>query len=248
MRDFRIRFLRYSVASIILSGLIACSSYENYAAPDPLADIAATHKIFHIPEIGVTQESELGDTLLRKIDGYFRPAIQLENHVLARGDGESGWIERPEVLPQTLYAAFEDDGFVYYYARDVFRTDLSFNPLAPAKYGARISKADGSSSFFTGEAPGYEFEVVPTPVFSETLGDAYTEQYFEQELIYNGKSGQSVRFLYRELTGNSMKDAFQQEALYDLDDSRIVGFKGARIEIISASNTKLKYRVLNGFP
>jgi hypothetical protein len=71
---------------------------------------------------------------------------------------------------------------------------------------------------------------------------------FQQELIYNGRSGDTLKFLYREISDNYLRNAFTQDVQYDLRDGKILGFKGARIEIIEANNRFLKYRVIASFP
>ena len=73
------------------------------------------------------------------------------------------------------------------------------------------------------------------------------EPSFVQELIYNGRAGNVVKFIYREFSDNMIRPAFTQEAQYDLASSSIVGFKDLRLEILDASNTEIRYRLLNNF-
>lgn len=70
---------------------------------------------------------------------------------------------------------------------------------------------------------------------------------FRQELIYNGKVGNSVKFLYREFRGDIIRAPFSQEVQYDLLEGGSIGFKGARIEILSSTNRLIQYRVLKTF-
>ena len=67
------------------------------------------------------------------------------------------------------------------------------------------------------------------------------------ELIYNGKIDDSVKFLYREISGGYMRDAFSQEIQYDLGEGNEIGFKGARILIHNATNRTIEYEVLQHF-
>jgi hypothetical protein len=71
--------------------------------------------------------------------------------------------------------------------------------------------------------------------------------WFDQRLIYNGISGSTVRFLYREYSGDVNRVNYSQEVQYDLDQERVIGFKGARFEILQASNTSVTYRILEPF-
>lgn len=70
---------------------------------------------------------------------------------------------------------------------------------------------------------------------------------FVQELIYNGRSGDTLRFIYRELSDNLLRAAFSQDIQYDLSKSTEIGFKGVRIEVIEASNTNITYKMLSNF-
>ena len=70
---------------------------------------------------------------------------------------------------------------------------------------------------------------------------------FVQELIYNGRSGDTLKFIYRELSDNLLRAAFTQEIQYDLSQSSEIGFKDVRIEVIEASNTSITYKMLSNF-
>jgi hypothetical protein len=70
---------------------------------------------------------------------------------------------------------------------------------------------------------------------------------FRQELIYNGKVGNSVKFLYREFHGDTMRAPFSQEVQYDLQEGKTIGFKGARLEVLTSTNRLIEYRVLKNF-
>lgn len=66
----------------------------------------------------------------------------------------------------------------------------------------------------------------------------------KQELLYIGGNSKSISILYREFTGDYIKAAFPQEYKYDISEDKIIGFKGARIEVIKANNTEIAYRVI----
>ena len=44
------------------------------------------------------------------------------------------------------------------------------------------------------------------------------------------------------------RGAFTQEVQYDLNESNIIGFKGARLEVIEATNRNITYRLIENFP
>ena len=40
------------------------------------------------------------------------------------------------------------------------------------------------------------------------------------------------------------RPAFTQELKYDLGEGKVIGFKGARFEVLSATNVGIRYKVL----
>ncbi len=70
---------------------------------------------------------------------------------------------------------------------------------------------------------------------------------FQQTLIYSGKVGDKINVGYREFSSNVARPAFNNEVEYDLSESRIIGYKGARIEVIEATNESIKYKVIQNF-
>ena len=71
---------------------------------------------------------------------------------------------------------------------------------------------------------------------------------FRQELIYGGRVGNQIKVTYREFSGDFVRSAFAQEAQYDLSTEQTIGFKGVRIQVLEATNTRLRYKVLKSFP
>ena len=71
--------------------------------------------------------------------------------------------------------------------------------------------------------------------------------FFQQTLLYNGRIGNRVTLGYREFSHQIARPAFSNDVAYDLSESSTLGYKGARIEVIRATNTDITYRVLSGF-
>lgn len=95
-------------------------------------------------------------------------------------------------------------------------------------------------------APSSSVEVKPTgEIVSMVWPDA--SDFFDQRLIYNGISGNTVKFLYREFTDAMNRNSFEQEVTYDLNLGEVIGFKGSRFVIHSASNTGIEYSILKPF-
>lgn len=69
----------------------------------------------------------------------------------------------------------------------------------------------------------------------------------QQTLIYNGRIGNRILLSYRESSGPPTRTVFNNNAEYDLNASRVIAYKDARIEVVEATNEYLKYRVLQNF-
>lgn len=75
---------------------------------------------------------------------------------------------------------------------------------------------------------------------------------FQQVLEYSGRSGNTISVFYKEFhetqDGAFIRPAFTQEFKFDLSESNLIGVKGARIEVIEATNTGITYKVISHFP
>lgn len=74
----------------------------------------------------------------------------------------------------------------------------------------------------------------------------------QRVLEYSGRTGQSISIFYKEFNethnGAFIRPAFTQEFKFDLSEGNVIGIKGARIEVIQATNTGITYKVLSHFP
>lgn len=71
---------------------------------------------------------------------------------------------------------------------------------------------------------------------------------FKYELLYQGFSRNTLKLVYREFNNDLARPAFFQDASYDVEKFPItVTFRTVRIEILSADNNQLVYKVLSGF-
>ncbi|OFE11414.1 hypothetical protein PHACT_12725 [Pseudohongiella acticola] len=74
-----------------------------------------------------------------------------------------------------------------------------------------------------------------------------SDDSFQQTLIYSGRVGDRVNIGYREFSSNAARPAFNNDVEYDLSESSTIGYRGARLEIIEATNEQIRYRVLRNF-
>lgn len=229
-------------------------------------------RIVDIPPLQTERSVELGDTIVSKGKIYTYQGIDLRNQVQA-GDGV--FLIKFTIAPQKLMAKMEDKQWTYYVGDNVtaydavIGTKTVFGGLKIAKTATNQtpesaektvqrqpmeSKPSMNTKHYSqpyaifGNTTAVSMSPKPAPIFDFIQVNALDKPGFTQELIYNGRSGDSVKFLYRELSNSYLRAPFTQEVQYDLNQSKIIGFKGVRIEIIEATNTHLKYKVITSFP
>ena len=66
-------------------------------------------------------------------------------------------------------------------------------------------------------------------------------------MIYSGRVGDKIKAGYREFSNNLARPAFNNDVEYDLRESSVIGYKGARIEVVEATNEHIKYKVIQNF-
>lgn len=83
------------------------------------------------------------------------------------------------------------------------------------------------------------------PVLKEV--DSLSDDAFQQTLIYSGRVGNKINIGYREFSSSLSRPAFNNDVEYDLNQSKTIGYKGAVLEIIEATNQFIKYKVIKNF-
>jgi hypothetical protein len=169
------------------------------------------------PTVGTVETRGVGERLLSQ--GQLVPEAEIHDDIVIGGQRlRKGFYE---------YEGENSKG-IYFYLPG--REDLFF-----------VSKATGELCLggSKGCAPG-------NYTLRKTLGPG-GEGYFQQTLLYNGRIGERITLAYREFVGNLARPAFSNQVEYDLSETNVVGYQGARLEIIEATNTSITYKILSGF-
>lgn len=83
--------------------------------------------------------------------------------------------------------------------------------------------------------------------FERRKHQAVTQDSFQQTLIYSGKIGNKINVGYREFSNSLARPAFNNNVEYDLGESKTIGYKGAQLEVLDATNQSIRYRVIRNF-
>lgn len=225
----------YPLVVVLVALLSGCATQKQSIPP--------TLTVIDLPKLGEERTAELGETLVQKGKLYTYEAVRLENSVSA---GDGFLLKKFSLEPGILKASMRDDEHIFYTTDKlaiydaILGTQMNYGGLAVnQKNPTEVKFHWNGRVMLTPKTP---------PVLTKTQVTDVERPSFRQELIYNGRSGETLKFLYREYSSEAMRAPFSQEVQYDLKDGPTIGFKSVRIEVIEATNTKLKYRVLSSFP
>ena len=83
-------------------------------------------------------------------------------------------------------------------------------------------------------------EKIPGLLKAEKI-TTYKAGALKQEFHYTGKSKDTIKLQYREYNEDFIRPSFSQELSYDLSESKEIGFRGMTIDILEATNSKIKF-------
>ena len=70
--------------------------------------------------------------------------------------------------------------------------------------------------------------------------------HIQKSLIFSGKDGDIAKFMYVEKSGT--QTGLTHNVTYNLKDTNIIGYRGARIKILNCTNESISYIVMQNFP
>ena len=213
--------------------LFSCTAFASIAmsgcaSGPPITAYYAPSKDISIPAVNVQSTADIGQTIIAKANVAKIPAIKLAAPVAENINLTS--VTRIQTGPLPLSAT--SDAGKYY--RD-----------ATTQYGGIFIPSDSSKPAVIYLAPlAGNYGKIPVSGISHTEIEQWGKDSFKRELIYSGVSQNTISISYREFSDNIARPAFSQELKYDLSQGTTIGYKGARFEVIKATNTELVYKVL----
>jgi hypothetical protein len=234
--------MRFTVAVSIMSCfvLFSCSvNQSNFRQP-----LITPKSTVLYPAIGEVNTISLGDKLVESSTGYYSPVLIIKNDFK---------VSNMYRVSNGVYLFTHDDGKYKYYCPsdvnqlaeiNVFGEDLNHDCRL------RLSKKNSLSIIANDVVPIPSAEIYPSSIYFWELDDHHyfeDKDNFQQTMIYTGKSGNTIRFSYREFSSNRIRDPFTTEILYDLTESNIIAYKSFKAEIIEATNSSITFKITSGF-
>ncbi len=194
------------------------------------------------PTIGELNTVEVGESLVWKDKQTTIPAIDIEQVIEHPQKNLAGvtW-----TLISARYVEKGKDAFGKFYEAPKGKLLINGNPYA---FGGGIYVTDSAPQkteiyVISGDGRPWSHARDGIP-FTKSFYQQRDELSLKKELVYTGISQNVVSILYREFKEDIARPAFSQDLKYDLSESKIVGYRGARFEIIKATNQGLTYKTL----
>lgn len=211
--------------------LIGCAAPKHNYMPETL-DISE-------PPIGSINVAYVGDNMVRQGSFKEHDAVLLDEQVTVGGIGNYTF------TPGHFLKTGEDESLEFYRpsshsgSGQVIRGAITdpFQSMAARKNEQTLCGISVFNAIVCKE--GVNFKRVKQPIA--------TADNFQQTLIYSGKVGNKINIGYREFSANVARPAFNNDVEYDLAESKVIGYKGAVLEILEATNQSIKYRVIRNF-
>jgi len=221
--------MKKGIIIAMLISLQGCSSVTYNYRPDVSR--------FSIPELNTITSAGLGEPLLDQGVAVEQKILLIKNE---------GSISAYKIKPGKLIKVGEDDSGEYFTQNiangiNIFSGLLLSNPDVTASI--RYSKKDETYCILR-PADLTVCGDLDAEISKETV---ITNDSFRRTLIYSGRVGNKLRISYREFNNDLARSAFNADAEYDLNEGNLIGYAGAKIEIIEATNTLIKYRLIKNF-
>jgi hypothetical protein len=192
------------------------------------------------PEMGVINSTELGESLLKREILTYRRGINLKEDINVSFLGSKYTIFKGTYLANNkknkkneieLTPVIDQSNFLGRSISIALFLNTTTNEISKVIYNNAKLKIKNEKPLI------YPIEEVILK----------TDPLLVKDLIYNGRSAEVIKLTYREYINDLARPSFTQDVQYDLKDGNEIGFKGARIEVINATNLKIEYKVLSPF-
>ena len=232
-----------ALGAVMIASLTSCVTVsENMKRT--FASSTYAPSVTDYPAIGQTRTAEVGETLIWKAKQTAIPAVDIEQPVTfpAENLGKHFVIT---LLPGRYVEQGKDTLGTYYEGKQGSLL-ADGQPVTAAKTGIYVVDTDPRKTEVYVLPPNlrplsYPKDGIPFTKSSHLRQD---ELSFKRELVYSGVSKNVVFILYREFKNDFARPAFSQELKYDLSEDRLIGYRGARFEVISATNQGITYKTI----
>lgn len=218
--------------------LVGLALLATTACATPAYDYEPVTREISEPPLGVVSVAFVGDSLVRQGKYVEHDGIRLSEKLTI------GLLGTYTFLPGEYLKTGENDSGAFYLPTNGSGSgQINESPLADP-FQAIMLGADGQICGVS-TLGGYSCTKATGVVKTTIQGIA--SNAFQQTLIYSGKVGDKINIGYREFSADVARPAFNNDVEYDLKESNTIGYKGALIEILEATNQSIRYKVIRNF-
>ena len=233
------KILLLIIIVFVLIILTSCYSGATYYNPGSKMEIKITE-----PEIGIESKISLGEPIINSGYGHYSQVIEITNSISIKNKlgGKilisNGFYELVYSNENESYYTAIEDNLIDYGDPDV-NCQLKITNLNDIEI-----IAEGADAVYSALAIPVDKQLKYNKIDQLFISKSDS---FQQTMVYLGKNNNILRFSYREFYKNMIRDSFTTEITYDLSESKIIGFKNFKAEIIEATNSELKYKIISSF-
>lgn len=186
------------------------------------------------PPLNQQETKFLGEKLLEQGKGIYGDSITL-------GYGKGAYSQiKPGKYCQT------DSSSNRFYSQDVQAVTLTNLMGMPVGYSSFVTYDKQSNKVCpNGGMACYDSSEISIEHQQDDI--CYSANAYQQVIEYNGKSGDILNFTYREFSNDMARSAFTTDFKMDLNEGDTIGYKGARLQVLEADNSKITYKVIANF-
>jgi hypothetical protein len=201
-----------------------------------------TARAIETPKRGEMNGAALGEVMVEKGEVFTYDALELRNQV-SGGDGVM--VKRFVVPPGVLRLDGENRNYRIYLSDQAVVHDV-FMGTRRAVAGLAVSKfRQNNVQIF---AFGKLLPPAEPPQIRKITVDARDQPSMKEQLVYNGRAGDSLKFVYRQFYRDMSQPVRSEDLQHDLRQGNVVRLKGLQLEVSSATGTQLDYKLVETFP
>ncbi|MCU6433973.1 hypothetical protein LPB67_09355 [Undibacterium sp. Jales W-56] len=233
-----------------VAGLILVSlALAGCATPPTVNRYFAKAEVVILPAIDVDAEAEIGQNIVSKAYRRVYPAIRIDQDLSDPKASASGTLR---VRAGVFRLDSENESGKFFIAE---KAETIFLGKEHPNGGGVFVPSDTSKPAVVygtnGVAGSMTYMImlgaIPVTNFKHTTYEKWDGDSFKRELVYTGISQNTISVLYREFSDGTARPAFSQDLKYDLSQGDTIGYRGARFQVIKASNTNIRYKVIKTF-
>jgi hypothetical protein len=242
------------ISTFLMGGCASDNSIRSFTQKN-----LSSMQVVKLPELNIVAEAEVGQSMVSTANRTIIPAIKVIKEISISSELKGlafnkDALKQTLVIPQGVFVAVgtnsdEIGSGVYYHAPIAYMRNLEGNYNIKAGVFLPDNTASpeifdlgtGSKILNSGFAAIYKVDKID---FEKTQIEQWGRESFKRELVYSGVSQNTISIRYREFKDDMARPAFTEDLKYDLSQGDIIGYNGARFQILKATNIGIRFKVL----